>query len=159
MLKYLYVSEVFSEVPGEISLGISITGCKIHCFNCHSKELWEDKGIPLTIAELDNLIEKHQGVTCLLLMGGEHDMDYLLKLFTRVKARYQLKTAWYCGYDVFPKFNLKMLDMLDYIKIGGYKDTLGGLDKPTTNQRMYAISHEYGKAVELKNITKKFQRK
>ena len=29
MLKYLYVKEVFSEIPSEISLAVSITGCLI----------------------------------------------------------------------------------------------------------------------------------
>ena len=52
MLKYLYTKEVFLEVPSEISLGVSITGCTIHCYGCHSRELWEDKGNPLTIEKL-----------------------------------------------------------------------------------------------------------
>ena len=64
MLKYLYCKEVFKEVPDEITLGISISGCKIRCKNCHSKELWEDKGTVLTVEELDNLVNSHNGITC-----------------------------------------------------------------------------------------------
>ena len=44
MLKYLYTREVFQEVPEEMSLAIAISGCRIRCKGCHSRELWEDKG-------------------------------------------------------------------------------------------------------------------
>lgn len=81
MLKYLYYKEIFAEVPGEITLGISLTGCTIHCPDCHSKELWEDIGTPLTIEELDRFLDENKGITCLLLLGGEHDIDSLTELF------------------------------------------------------------------------------
>ena len=58
MLKYLYTKEIFLEVPSEISLGVSITGCTIHCYGCHSRELWEDKGNPLTIEKLQEKYSK-----------------------------------------------------------------------------------------------------
>lgn len=77
MLKYAYTKVVFSEIPDEITLGISLTGCTIHCPYCHSKELWEDTGTSLTIEELDRLLDKNKGITCLLLLGGEHDIDSL----------------------------------------------------------------------------------
>ena len=81
MLKYLYCKEVFAEVPSEITLGVSISGCQIRCPGCHSRELWEDKGILLTMEELQNLLDKHKGITTLLLLGGEHDIDTLTELF------------------------------------------------------------------------------
>mgnify|MGYP003521474780 FL=1 len=67
MLKYLYNQVVFSEIPQQIALGISISGCTIHCNGCHSRELWEDKGTQLTIKGLENLIISNEGITCLLL--------------------------------------------------------------------------------------------
>ena len=97
MLKYLYVKELFSEIPQEISLGISITGCKIHCKGCHSKELWNDIGRPLTVEGLNEILDKHDGVTCLLLLGGEHDISTLTELFYHAHKR--VKTAWYSGLD------------------------------------------------------------
>lgn len=135
MLKYLYVREVFSEVPSEITLGISISGCTIHCKGCHSKELWRDKGTPLTIEEIDKLLNEHKGVTCICLMGGEHDIDALIELFMYTHKK--LKTAWYCGLDVIPKDKIGILEYLDYVKIGHYDHKLGGLDSPNTNQRFY----------------------
>lgn len=156
MLKYLFTKEIFEEVPGEISLGISITGCQQHCFGCHSRVLWEDKGTPLTIDELQRLLDKHKGITTLLLLGGEHDIDALTELFQY--AYKKIKTAWYCGLDMIPKDNLGIIQYLDYLKLGHYDHELGGLDSPTTNQRFYQIEHfpngEYMK-IDLTNKFKK----
>lgn len=140
MLKYLYVKELFSEIPQEISLGISITGCKIHCKGCHSKELWNDIGRPLTVERLNEILDKHDGVTCLLLLGGEHDISTLTELFYHAHKR--VKTAWYSGLDKIPDSQQGILHYLDYYKIGRYKQDLGGLDSKTTNQRLYKIEHQ-----------------
>ena len=140
MLKYLYVKELFSEIPQEISLGISITGCKIHCGGCHSKELWEDIGRPLTVDRLNEILDKHDGVTCLLLLGGEHDISALTELFYHAHKR--VKTAWYSGLDKIPDSQQGILHYLDYYKIGRYKQDLGGLSSKTTNQKLYKIEHQ-----------------
>jgi anaerobic ribonucleoside-triphosphate reductase activating protein len=136
MLKYLYTKELFREIPSEITLGISLSGCKIHCPACNQKELWEDVGTPLDWPTLHSLIHIHQGITCLLLLGGEHDIDALTNLFYHAK-RY-VKTAWYCGLEEIPRNKRGILEYLDYVKIGSYKEELGGLDSPTTNQKLYA---------------------
>ena len=141
MLKYLYCKEVFSEVPNEISLGISISGCKLHCKECHSKELWEDEGTPLTIEELDRLIQRHTGITCILFLGGEHNIDSLSSLFEYVFTNTKLKVAWYCGLDVIPKRKTSVCRYLHYVKIGHYDEKLGPLNNPTTNQRLYRLDH------------------
>ena len=140
MLKYLYCKEVFQEVPNEISLGISISGCTIRCRGCHSRELWEDKGTPLTVEEIEKLLQQHQGITCLLLMGGERDIDALIELFQYAHQR--IKTAWYCGLDMIPKDKRGILQYLDFLKLGHYDSELGGLDSPTTNQRLYRLEHQ-----------------
>ena len=140
MLKYLYYKEIFAEVPGEITLGVSISGCTIHCQGCHSRELWEDKGTPLTIEELQRLLDKHKGITCLLLLGGERDIDALTELFQYAYKR--IKTAWYCGLDLIPKGKYGILQYLDFCKVGHYDQELGGLDSPSTNQRFYKIEHQ-----------------
>ena len=140
MLKYLYYKEIFAEIPGEITLGISISGCTIHCQGCHSRELWEDKGTPLTIEELQRLLDKHKGITCLLFLGGERDIDTLTELFQYAYKR--IKTAWYCGLDLIPKGKYGILQYLDFCKVGHYDQELGGLDSPSTNQRFYKIEHQ-----------------
>lgn len=156
MLKYLYSKEVFSEVPGEITLGISISGCQIHCEGCHSRELWEDKGNPLTIDELQKLLETHKGITCLLLLGGERDIDTLIELFQYAYRR--VKTAWYCGLDMIPKGKYGILQYLDFCKVGHYDHELGGLDSPTTNQRFYKIEHQGDGSYYQHDLTFKFNK-
>ena len=140
MLKYLYCKEVFAEVPREIALGISISGCLIHCNGCHSRELWKDKGTPLTVEELQRLLDAHKGITCLCILGGEHDIDSLIELF--MYAHKRIKTAWYCGLDMIPEDKLGIMQYLDFIKLGHYDHELGGLDSSTTNQKFYQIEHQ-----------------
>ena len=154
MLKYLYCKEIFAEVPGEITLGISISGCTIHCQGCHSRELWEDKGTLLTIDELQRLLDKHQGISCLCLLGGEHDIDTLVELF--MYAHKRVRTAWYCGLDLIPKNKLGILQYLDFVKTGHYDQELGGLDSPDTNQRFYKVEHISNGDYKTIDITNKF---
>ena len=156
MLKYLYCKEIFAEVPSEITLGVSISGCQIRCQGCHSRELWEDKGTLLTIEELQNLLNKHKGITTLLLLGGEHDIDPLIELFQY--AYKKVKTAWYCGLDMIPKDKLGIMQYLDYLKLGHYAHELGGLNSPTTNQRFYQIEHQGDGSYYEHDITFKFKK-
>ena len=141
MLKYLKTQELFREVPGEISLGISISGCMIHCPKCHSKELWEDKGTPLTKEELHRLSIKHRGVTCMLFLGGEHNVEALTELFEYTHTKLGLRVAWYCGLDMVPKTKNGVKKWLDFLKIGHYDEECGPLNSPTTNQRLYKLDH------------------
>lgn len=154
MLKYLKVQELFQEVPGEITLGISISGCTIHCKGCHSRELWEDKGESLDVETLCGLLNQHEGITCLCLFGGEHDIDALTELF--MYAHKRVKTAWYSGLDRLPKDKHGILQFLDFYKEGHFDYELGGLDSPTTNQKLYHITHPGEK---LWDITKLLQKK
>ena len=154
MLKYLYVKEIFKEIPFEITLGISLSGCQIHCKGCHSKELWEDKGTPLDTKQLSSLLDEHKGITCLCLFGGEHDIDALTELF--MVAHKRVKTAWYSGLDELPEKHLGILEYLDYLKLGHYDQELGGLDSPTTNQKLYQLNHS-ALGIEWLDITNKLQ--
>ena len=154
MLKYLKVQEIFQEVPGEITLGISITGCTIHCKGCHSRELWEDKGESLDVETLCGLLNQHEGITCVCLFGGEHDIDALTELF--MYAHKRVKTAWYSGLDRLPKDKHGILQFLDFYKEGHFDYELGGLNSPTTNQKLYHITHPGEK---LWDITKLLQKK
>lgn len=159
MLKYINTSELFREVPGEITLGISISGCTIRCKGCHSRELWEDKGTPLDVETLCGLLNQHNGITCLLLLGGEHDIDALTELF--MYAHKRVKTAWYCGLDRIPKDKMGILEHLDYCKLGHFDIELGGLDSPITNQRLYQYNKyfsDYTIGKSWRDITKLMQR-
>ena len=146
MLRYAYCKELFAEIPKEISLGVSISGCQIRCIGCHSKDLWKDSGTVLGLTELQWLLNRHFGITCLLLLGGERDIDTLTDLLKY--AHTYVKTAWYCGLDSIPDDKKGILEYLDYIKIGHYDALLGGLTSPKTNQRFYEYDLEWEGSIE-----------
>ena len=132
MLKYTTTEVTFREIPDEITLCINISGCPIHCPDCHSKELWQDIGEILYPDTLLRLIEENKGITCVCFMGGDSDINELIKLTTLIKNTYgeDLAVAWYSGQN-------KIYNIFDYVKIGSYKKECGSLDVPTTNQRLF----------------------
>lgn len=141
-MRVLYLKEVFTEVPDEITLALSISNCKIKCKGCNQPELWEDVGNELNEDVLEDLINIHKGITCVCIMGsGNKEYDLINKLMKVVK-NHNLKTALYLGEDILP--NQIDLSLLDFIKIGRWDDDFGGLDNPYTNQMFFKIEHENG---------------
>ena len=157
MLKYANYDIVFQEVPNEMSLAVSISGCTLRCAGCHSRYLWEDKGEELSIFAIEQLLKLEDGVTCLLLMGGEHDIDTLVEIFMHFHRK--IKTAWYCGLDMIPKDKLGIVQYLDFLKVGHFDMELGGLSSPTTNQRLYKIKHQGDGNYYQTDITHLMQKK
>lgn len=147
-MKFIDAREVFSELPSEISLAISISNCPIHCVGCHSKYLWEDTGKELNTITLQELLNEHKGISCFLFMGGDRDIPYLNSLASWIKCNTKLKTAVYSGFDVI-KHDIKCFD---YIKIGHYDSRKGPLNSKQTNQILYKVNN--GKLI---NITKLLQ--
>lgn len=132
-LKYLGNAVVFQEVPNEISLAINISGCPYKCRGCHSSYLWEYKGRFIS-EDIEKLIVAHDGITCVCFMGGDQNPRELNKLIDYIHSK-NLKVCLYTGSDTIPQ----NVQNLDYLKIGHYSETLGGLDKPTTNQKFYRV--------------------
>jgi anaerobic ribonucleoside-triphosphate reductase activating protein len=152
MLRFLSYNIVFQEVPGEVTLAINISGCPNRCKGCHSPYLQEDKGDTLDESVIAALLNKYgEAITCICFMGGDNDPSEVQKLAHHIKntTNSRLKTAWYSGKSILPE-NFDMA-YLDYIKLGPYVESLGGLDASGTNQRFYCI--EVGK---LKDDTGRF---
>lgn len=137
MLKYVEVQVGFSEVPEEIALCINISNCPIHCNECHSPHLWEDIGEELNYESLHNLINKNSGISCICLMGGDSSPKEIESLFKYIKSKFDIKTCWYSGKPLNP--TSQIFKYLDYIKVGPYDKSKGGLDNPKTNQRFYNV--------------------
>jgi anaerobic ribonucleoside-triphosphate reductase activating protein len=158
MVKYYNAMVVFEEIPDEITLAINITNCPCHCKGCHSEFLWEDKGILLTTEELDSLIDKNDGITTVCFMGGDAEPELINALAEYVHEVKHLKVGWYSGRDSYYK-NIDF-NWFDYIKLGHYDENLGGLNKRTTNQRLYKLKHEVlddgVKKIDFEDITSKF---
>lgn len=132
MLKYTTAQVTFREIPDEITLCINISNCPIHCPDCHSKELWGDIGEILYPDTLLRLIEENDGITCVCFMGDGGNIDEVIKLVYTIRDVYEedIKVALYSGSN-------KIYNVFDYVKIGPYIKEYGGLDKPTTNQRLF----------------------
>ena len=162
MVKYHDAMVVFEEIPNEITLAINITNCPCKCPGCHSKFLWEDIGTELTFDELGKLIEKNDGITTICFMGGDNDPEGLLDLAVYIRLTYNnLKIGWYSGRDEYYKgINF---DFFDYIKLGHYDEKLGGLNKKTTNQKLFKLNHKLlggnVKKIDFENITYMFWKK
>ena len=160
MVKYIReeTSVVFSEIPDEITLALNITNCPHHCKGCHSPYLRENIGDILDEVVLDNLIEKHDGITCILFMGEGKDEERLKDLILYLEEHHsRLKIGLYTGLnEVNDKF---YWDNLDYLKIGPYIEENGPLNKETTNQRMYKAETLSSGEKEWVDITEKFWKK
>lgn len=133
-LKYIGTSIVFQEVPDEISLSISISGCPYHCDGCHSEYLWKYDGRYLS-DDFAMLLEQYDElVTCICFMGGDQELPELISLAAYAKSLHY-KVALYTGRDDCDGLE-EVLPLLDYIKIGHFDRARGGLEQPTTNQKM-----------------------
>lgn len=150
MIKYVPedTSVVFLEIPDEICCAINISNCPHRCDGCHSQYLRKDIGDELNKDVIDQLLNKHNGITCVLFMGGDADKDGLSKLADYVRSN-NVKSAWYSGEDNLDLDYYKQ--HYDYIKVGSYKHEFGPLDKRTTNQRLYMITDNH-----IDDITYKF---
>ena len=89
--KYTDTMVTFAEVPDEIVLCINISNCPVHCPDCHSKELWQDIGTPLTEEPLERLILTNPGITCVAFMGGDKDPESILQLCKYIKKNHHFQ--------------------------------------------------------------------
>lgn len=163
MIKYISATIVFAEFPDEICLALNITNCPHNCLGCSTPELQQDIGIELTEEELDQLLIKYKGVTMVGFMGGDRDIDSIIRLTEYIRQHYKkLLVGMYSGHD---SLDMRLLNTLDYYKIGRFKmfteeeetwknQTAGPIVLPTSNQLMFKLVN--GKWV---NITEKFRTK
>ena len=128
---------VLQEVPGEISLCFSISGCSIQCEGCHSPFLWkEGNGKLLTENHFNNLLDQYGSLaSCVLFMGGEWREKELIKMLKSAKNK-NFNTCLYTGEE---KVSKQIESELTWIKTGKWKRQLGGLDSEITNQKFTEI--------------------
>lgn len=141
-MNYLKHDIVFQEIPGEISLAFYITGCSLRCHGCHSPELWNaQNGQPLTTKRIAELLRRYGShLSCVLFMGGEWEPEALIEHLELVR-RHHLKTALYTGRER-EELPDALIAHLDILKTGPWKAELGGLNSPTTNQKLHFITEE-----------------
>lgn len=157
MLKYVDTKVVFRELPDEITLAINLSGCPCHCEGCHSPYLADDIGKELDYMILEELVKSNNGITAVCFMGGDGDPKAVYNLACQVKNNIpNIKVGWYSGSPKLPEWFYPINKdhvVFDYIKLGAYIAKFGGLDKPTTNQRLYKISLSDIGGYDVKDIT------
>jgi len=128
---------VFQEVPGEISLCFSISGCPLQCKGCHSPYLWKEGcGTKLSEEHFNELLEQYKPLaTCVLFMGGEWHKEVLIQKLKSAKEK-GYKTCLYTGENLVSD-NIK--NNLTWIKTGKWEQALGGLSSSTTNQKFIEV--------------------
>lgn len=132
-LRFTAEQVVWQEVPGEVSLAYSISGCQLRCPGCHSSDSWDaERGVPLTAGHLQDRIEHYLGmITCVVFFGGEWNSVALIPLLKLAK-RAGLHTCLYSGLEVIEPYVQRELT---FLKTGPWIQKLGGLDSPLTNQK------------------------
>jgi len=133
-MNFSFPQVVMQEIPGEISLALSISGCPLKCPGCHSPFTWNSSyGACLDEKTLEGFLDRYEGmITCVLFYGGEWEKETLKQHLTTIRKRGVL-TALYTGLNVVED---DIAALLDFVKLGPWIQSRGGLDSPNTNQRL-----------------------
>jgi anaerobic ribonucleoside-triphosphate reductase activating protein len=131
----------FNEVPDKVAVYFELGDCNKHCKGCHSPELWEPmEGAPLDVFAKIAAMAVDKGANAICVLGGTDCNSFsrdTLVFFLRVLA----KTAPVCLYagsdDIKAMQELAEQGECTWLKTGSYKEELGGLQSPTTNQRFF----------------------
>ncbi|WP_211047326.1 anaerobic ribonucleoside-triphosphate reductase activating protein [Lutibacter sp. B1] len=134
---YSNIETVFQEVPGEISICFTITGCNLCCNGCHSPYLWkEGSGKKLTDEKYLEILNKYKDfASCVLFMGGEWHKDELIKKLK--KAKYLGFST--CLYTGLTKVDAEIVAELNWLKTGQWIQERGGLESLQTNQKFIEV--------------------
>lgn len=135
-----------NEVPDKVAFFIELGSCTQRCKGCHSKELWEEVKEPTSLdvllKEAEEAIDK--GADAIVLMGSTCNGLNIKELSIILQALSDIApTCLYSGSDN-QKLNFFLAENtnITWIKTGSYKEELGGLSSPKTNQRFYRKEYE-----------------
>lgn len=131
-----------------------ISGCDIHCKNCHNPQTWDfNSGIPFTEETMQELLYDLskpyiKGIT----LSGGHPLDPLnaskvLKIIKRVKMVFPNKDIWiYSGYvweNIIKDETLReIMKYTDVLVDGAYVDELRDISlafRGSSNQRIIDV--------------------
>lgn len=136
-MNYTELCIALQEVPGEISICFSITGCSLKCNGCHSSFLWKkENGKKLTLKTFTKILDTYKNLaSCVLFMGGDWYEKELIN-FLKIAKSNNYKTCLYTGEE---KVSTAILNELTWIKTGPWIEELGGLDVEITNQKFIEV--------------------
>ena len=148
-LRYVCHTVGTLEVPDEVSLIYTISGCPLRCPGCHSADLRNPElGQTLDPASFREALDRYAGLaSCACFLGGEWQPAGLIELLKIARAR-GLTTCLYTGSE---SVDDAIATHLDYLKLGPFIAARGGLDQPGTNQRFLDLR-------DGRDLTHRFQR-
>jgi len=161
MINYTYpvvtTGVTLTELPDKISLFIEMGQCYNNCKGCHSDHLRcgvaDKTSLQSIVYTVHN--EIYKGANAVIIMGGTNNGGItettLVALLKSVKETCCC-VGLYSGLDKLEDHKM-YIPYLDYLKIGSYKEDIGGLATKGTNQILYKITE--GK---LEDITGCLQR-
>ena len=127
-----------NEVPDKVAFFIELGSCTQKCKGCHSKELWGEVKTPTPLDDLLTEAEQaiDKGANAIVLMGGtcnKMSTPDLLKVLDGLSEI--APTCLYSGLDD-EETNTYIAEHsgITWSKTGSYREELGGLSSPTTNQ-------------------------
>ncbi|MCH7225846.1 4Fe-4S cluster-binding domain-containing protein [Haloferula sp. A504] len=148
-LRYVCHTVGTLEVPDEVSLIYTVSGCPLRCPGCHSSDLRNPSlGQPLDRSSFGAALDRYAGLaSCVCFLGGEWQPDALIELLKLARDR-GLATCLYSGLE---EIDDRIAVHLDYLKLGPFIAARGGLDQPGTNQRFLDLRSG-------RDLTHRFQR-
>lgn len=139
VISLLYYTEIGLspyEVPGYMSICIYISGCCNLCENCQYPMLKQNDYGDKLLENFQKIIQLYQEkANSICFLGEGKNSPYEHREFYKmieIAKKYNLKTCLYCGRDATVE---KWMRIFDFVKLGSYQETFGGLNKKTTNQR------------------------
>lgn len=153
-----------------VRVTLFVSGCDLHCSNCHSPELWDYRhGSMFDELARDKLFSylEHEWISGLTVSGG-HPLDPenikdVYRLLKSVRERFPEKNIWlYTGYALTPadfvykdeSVFCKTIALCDIVVDGPYIDKLRDTTiafRGSTNQRIIDVKRSIvdGQIVEL----------
>lgn len=110
-----------------------VTGCPIHCENCHNESIWDkNTGKEFTDKELNYILELLSDTRVDLgfsILGGEPlatwNYDEVLRVVKTVREKFPNKRIWlWTGFTYEKVKNLEIFNYLDAVIDGQYIDSL-----------------------------------
>lgn len=138
----LYISSFatgFIEIPDQISLNVYASGCFKRCANCHNSQLWMfSREKVLDGDRFSRLLEEYRLSDWVCFLGGEPlAQPNAVAALSRVAKQKGRRVCVYTGLEFEGLGGGMDLSAIDVLIDGEYREELGGVDSPGTNQRVF----------------------
>lgn len=150
-----------------VRVTLFVSGCPLHCYNCHNKVAWDYKyGQEFTQETLNYILKSldESYISGFTLCGGEplckdniENCKYILKT---IRNKYPNKNIWcYTGYNFDEIEDKEILNYIDVLIVGRYIDSLRDIShnnewRGSTNQHLIDVQQTLlqDKIIYLANI-------